>query len=313
MRNAFAQEIEKLAQDDPRIILLSGDIGNRLFDSFKERFPERFINCGVAEANMVGMAAGLAMAGMRPVIYTIASFLIYRPYEQLRLDVGYHGLPVCIVGVGGGLSYASNGATHHALEDIAVMRAIPGMQVLNAGDAWEVRAGLADALRSEKPCYLRIGKKREPLVHTEAISQPLLGRCISLGDGKQAALLASGNLLPHAAEARQLLSARGTSISLFSSPSVHPLDTELLETLFESGQPIFILEEHNRNGGLGTATLEWANDQGLDTRQLIRIGTPNTFIHRTTTQQDSRETCGLTAQDIADKIHSRLRQEANPT
>ncbi len=128
MRNAFARELTRLAAEDERVVLLMGDIGNRLFDDFKARFPERFFNCGVAEANMMSTAAGMALCGLRPVVYTIVPFVTTRCLEQIRVDVCYHHAPVVIVGVGGGLSYASLGATHHACEDIALLRVLPGMQ-----------------------------------------------------------------------------------------------------------------------------------------------------------------------------------------
>ena len=139
MRNAFAHEITQLAQQDERIVLLSGDIGNRLFDEFKDKCPGRFHNCGVAEANMIGVAAGLALSGLRPVCYTIAPFITYRCMEQIRVDACYHNVPVTIVGTGAGLAYASLGATHHSCEDIGMLRLLPGLVVMAPADAHEVR------------------------------------------------------------------------------------------------------------------------------------------------------------------------------
>src|SRR2546430_5284860 len=164
MRNAFATEITSLASEDERLVLLSGDIGNKLFDGYKEKFPERFFNCGVAEANMMGMAAGMALSGMRPITYTITPFTTTRCFEQIRVDVCYHNVPVIIVGVGGGLSYASLGATHHSCEDIALLRMLPNMTVICPGDAIEVRGALRAALRHDGPVYIRLGKKGEPIV-----------------------------------------------------------------------------------------------------------------------------------------------------
>ncbi|MCA9067944.1 MAG: transketolase family protein, partial [Planctomycetaceae bacterium] len=165
MRNAFARELLELATADSRIVLLSGDIGNRMFDNYKAAFPNRFYNCGVAEANMMGIASGLALSGMRPVVYTIVPFVTTRCLEQIRVDVCYHQAPVVIVGVGGGLSYASLGATHHSCEDIAHLRVLPEMTVICPGDSIEVRLALRAAVAHPGPVYLRLGKKGEPIIH----------------------------------------------------------------------------------------------------------------------------------------------------
>ncbi len=143
MRNAFADELTKLGNEDPRVVMLSGDIGNRLFDKFKAKHPPRFFNCGVAEANMMGVAAGMAMNGLRPVAYTITPFVTTRCLEQIRTDVCYHEAPVTIVAVGAGLAYSGLGPTHHACEDISFLRSIPNMVVICPGDAFEVRGALA--------------------------------------------------------------------------------------------------------------------------------------------------------------------------
>ena len=150
MRNAFADEALNLAERDESMVLLSADIGNRLFDKFKSGFAERFINCGVAEANMTGMAAGMAMSGLRPITYTIAAFNTVRCLEQIRVDICYHNLPVTIVGVGAGLSYASLGYTHHASEDVGLLRMLPNMTVLCPADAMEVQLTFASEKRENR-------------------------------------------------------------------------------------------------------------------------------------------------------------------
>src|SRR6185437_4851159 len=158
MRNAFADEVTKLGASDSRVVMLSGDIGNRLFDKFKDKCPTRFFNCGVAEQNMMGFAAGLAMSGLRPVVYTITPFVTSRCYEQIKIDVCYQEAPVTIVSVGGGLSYASLGPTHHSCEDIAILRALPNLRIVCPGDAWEVRAALRAAVSQDRPTYIRLAK-----------------------------------------------------------------------------------------------------------------------------------------------------------
>ena len=308
MRNAFAAEVTDLASEDPRVVLLSGDIGNRLFDTYKEQHQDRFFNCGVAEANMIGIAGGMALNGLRPIAYTIASFLIYRPFEQIRIDVGYHNLPVLLVGVGGGLSYASNGGTHQSMEDVSLMQSIPGMQVICAGDAWEVRAGLRAAIESNQPTYLRIGKKNEPKVHAGILDQFRIGRAIEIsGIGVDGHVLACGNLLPEAQIAISKLSERGLKLSLHSFHTVSPLDTDLLKNLVDDGKPVFVVEEHSKFGGLGAGILSWANSERVDARSFHLVAAPHAFIHRTANQKEARELIGLDAQGIERQILNFLK------
>ena len=168
MRNAFAKQIEILAENDPRVVLLMGDIGNRMFNQFQAKFPNRFFNAGIAEANMITMAAGMAAEGLRPYCYTIAPFVTSRAYEQIKLDLGYHHLPVVLIGTGAGLSYASLGATHHSLEDVGIMRTVPGIQILSPGDSLELEALLDMSLSFSNPSYIRIGKKESSYPRTKA-------------------------------------------------------------------------------------------------------------------------------------------------
>ena len=158
MRDAFAQEMTRLAGERMDVTLLSGDIGNRMFDRFKQAAPERFINCGIAEANMMSLAAGMALSGLRPVIYTITPFTTPRCLEQIRVGVAYHQAPVVIVGTGSGLSYAELGPTHHSLEDMAILRTLPGLNVVAPADSAELVAQLRQALDAPHPTYMRIGK-----------------------------------------------------------------------------------------------------------------------------------------------------------
>ena len=304
MRNAFADEITKLAQQREDIVLLSGDIGNRLFDKFKEVAPGRFFNCGVAEANMVGVAAGMAASGLRPVCYTIASFLTYRVIEQIRLDLGYHHQRVILVGTGAGLSYASLGSTHHSVEDMGMLRLIPGLAVLAPGDEKELRPALRAALDYPGPVYIRIGKKGEPVVHE---NEPTfaIGKAFRLSEGKDAWILALGNTLPMAAEAAEKLAAKGVSCGVASMGSLKPLDTVLLAEVFASAKVVATLEEHSVLGGLGTAVSEWLAANAAKAK-LLSFGTPDEFLHATTHQPSAREWAGLTAESIANRITQSL-------
>ena len=302
MRNAFADEITKIAQQREDIVLLSGDIGNRLFDKFKEVAPGRFFNCGVAEANMVGVAAGMAASGLRPVCYTIASFLTYRVIEQIRLDLGYHHQRVILVGTGAGLSYASLGSTHHSVEDMGMLRLIPGLAVLAPGDEKELRPALHAALEYPGPVYIRIGKKGEPVVH-ETEPKVEIGKALCLLEGKDAWILALGNMLPLAMEAAAMLKDKGVSCGVASMGSLKPLDTEFLAEVFGSARVVATLEEHSVLGGLGTAVSEWlAANAAAAKARLVSFGTPDEFLHETTHQASARAWAGLTAENITNRI-----------
>ena len=306
MRNAFALEITKLAQEDERIVLLSGDIGNRLFDDFKEKCPDRFYNCGVAEANMIGVAAGLAMSGLRPVCYTIAPFITYRCMEQIRVDLCYHHAPVLIVGTGAGLAYASLGATHHSCEEVGMLRLLPDMTVLTPADAMEVKAGLAAALRQPHPAYMRIGKKGEPVIHPKPLETFEIGRALPMRDGKDLCLLASGVVLPMALQAADLLAADGISVEVISFPTVKPLDTETLRRVFGAFPVVATIEEHSVLGGFGGSVAEWLVDQGTPQSRLIRFGTRDEFLHETGEQEDALEHFGLTSAAIVEKLRASM-------
>ena len=302
MRNAFADEITQIAKSDPSVVLLSGDIGNRLFDKYKESNPERFVNCGVAEANMVTMGSGLAMSGMKPVAYTIASFLIYRAFEQIRVDLSYHDAAVLLVGVGGGLSYASNGSTHHTLEDIALMRSLPNMQVICAGDPLEVRAATKAFFNDPKPTYLRIGKKGEAPVHEKTLDDFVIGKSICLKRGHYVALLTTGNMLQNCSSVSDELEELGISSSLYSFHTVKPLEKECLKEIFAGHEFVITVEEHGRLGGFGSAVAEWLASQKQPSARLLALGTPDQFLLYTGNQEEARKKCELDKRGLLKQI-----------
>lgn len=306
MRNAFADEITKLAATDERIVLLMGDIGNRLFDKFRAAYPTRFYNCGVAEGNMVGMAAGMASCGLRPVCYTIAPFISYRVMEQIRLDLCYHRQPVVFVGTGAGLSYASLGATHHSLEDIGMLRLLPHLKVTAPGDAMELRGILRQSLKQDDPVYMRIGKKGEPVVHGE-VPALRLGEALPVRESGRIALLAVGNMLPTALETADALAAHGHEARVYSFHTVKPLDTALLAQLSESCDLLVAVEEHSVLGGLGSAVAEWmARARPPKTPRLLCCGTPDEFLHEAGEQEHARHLFGLDAHAITKRILAEL-------
>lgn len=306
MRNAFADELTRLGTSDPRVVMLSGDIGNRLFDKFKDANPSRFFNCGVAEQNMMGVAAGMAMSGLRPVAYTITPFITSRCLEQIRTDACYHELPVMIVAVGAGLSYAGLGPTHHACEDIAFLRAIPNMVVLCPGDAFEVRGALRAALKQDRPVYIRMGKKGEPVVHKGVPEGFAIGKAITIEDGRDVCLLSTGTMLPEAIDAAHHLKEKRISARVVSFHTVKPLDKACLAEAFARFKLVATIEEHSLIGGFGSAVAEWVIDNGVERQAFLRFGTPDAFFKKSGEQEYAREQLGLTGHQIAERVLTAL-------
>ena len=269
MRDAFAKTLTELAPLDSRIVMLSGDIGNRMYDNFKKICPERFFNCGVAEANMTGVAAGMAMTGLRPFTYSITPFVTTRCLEQIRVDVCYHNAPVTIVAVGAGYSYASLGSTHHACEDIAFLRVLPRMKVICPGDPIEVREAVKAILQQDDPVYLRLGKKGEPIVHKVPIKFEI-GKGIVISEGSDICLLNTGITLPITIEAGKELQKRGISPKIVNLHTIKPLDEEMLNEVFSSFPVVATIEEHSLLGGFGSTIAEWLADTAhLKSRLLV--------------------------------------------
>ncbi|OQA34712.1 MAG: 1-deoxy-D-xylulose-5-phosphate synthase [Betaproteobacteria bacterium ADurb.Bin341] len=304
MRNAFADEMTKLAQQDDRVVMLSGDIGNKLFDKFKEIDERRFYNCGIAEANMMGVAAGMALSGLRPVVYTITPFTTTRCFEQIRVDACYHKAPVIIVGTGSGLSYAELGPTHHSLEDMAILRTLPGMRVMAPCDTAELRLALRAALHEDGPVYIRIGKKGEPAIHHQ-LSALQIGKAIVVREGTEVTLLSAGTIMPEVLKAADLLKEQGVSAEVVSFHTVKPLDVDYLDAASKRFKLFATIEEHGLIGGLGSAVAEWRAAADVDT-PLVSFGTPDEFMHEVGTQEYARAKYGLTPENISARILTAL-------
>jgi transketolase len=310
MRNAFADELTRLGHD-PRLVMLSGDIGNRLFDKFRAAHPGRFFNCGVAEQNMMGMATGLAMSGLRPFAYTIAPFVTTRCLEQIRTDACYHDVPVTIVSVGAGLSYAGLGPSHHSCEDIAFLRAIPNLIVLCPGDAFEVRACMRAVLKQDRPAYIRMGKKGEKTVHKSVPEDFTIGRAIVMREGVQACLLSTGNMLPEVMEAAEILAEQGISAQVVSFHTVKPLDVDFLRDAVATFPLVATIEEHSLIGGLGSAVAEWCVDHESMPRKFLRFGTPDRFYKEAGEQEYAREVLNISKHHIAERVATGLGSVRN--
>jgi transketolase len=307
MRNAFVEELIDIASVDKRIVMLSADMGNRLFDGYKSRFPDRFFNCGVAEANMISMAAGFALCGMRPVCYTITPFVTARCLEQIKVDICYHDLAVIIVGVGSGLSYAELGVTHHSCDDIAFLRVLPNMSVVCPGDKYEVKAAFGKAVEYNAPVYIRLGKKNEPVVHKEQPSFSI-GKGIVIRSGEDICLLSTGNMLPVVARAADELKAKGVRAQVVSFHTVKPLDKDLLLEVFFKFKMVVAVEEHSLLGGFGSSISEWCFQQKSMNTNFLCLGIGDEFFYEAGNQEYARQYFGLTPEAIADKVIRRYRK-----
>ena len=305
MRNEFAKTVTEMGAVYPDLVMLVGDIGNRLFDKFKQNHPNRFYNCGVAEANMTGVASGLAASGLRPITYTITPFNTVRCLEQIRLDICYPNLPVIIVGTGSGLSYAGLGATHHSMEDIALLRTLPNMHVVCPADPVEVRLALQDALRLGRPTYIRLGKKGEPVIH-QFEPEFEIGKGITVKNGNDVSILGVGNMLALALKCADQLQQNGVSAKVISLHTIKPIDELLLHTLFAEQKLVVVLEEHSLIGGAGSAVLEWGNTNSVDTGKLLRLGGPDRFLYACGDQTEARAMLGLTSEQISQQILDRM-------
>ena len=265
-----------------------------MFDQYKDVAPTRFLNCGIAEANMMSMAAGIALSGLRPVVYTITPFTTTRCFEQIRVGVAYHQAPVVIVGTGSGLSYSELGATHHSLEDMAILRTLPSINVVAPSDSLELIAQLREALSIDTPTYIRIGKKGEPNLHSE-YSTLGIGKANILRDGTDIILLGVGPILSEALVAADCLATKGLSVAVASMGGVKPLDHEFLKSISNRFTKWVTLEEHGIIGGLGSTILEWCADNSHQHISLSRLGTPDSFLHELGNQSQIRRNLKLDA------------------
>ena len=303
MRAEFAAELVALAREDPRVVLLTGDLGFAVLEPFANEFPHRFFNVGVAEQNMLGLATGLADAGYLPFAYSIATFASMRPYEFLRNGAALHELPVRLVGMGAGLDYGHNGVTHYALEDVAIMRAQPAVCVVAPADADQARAALHATLLQRGPVYFRLCKQGAAVQGLDGRFE--LGRVASIGDGEDLALVALGNMAATAVEAADELARRGVSATVVVVSSFNPSPTRDLAELLSVLPLAVTVEAHYLTGGLGSFVAEVIAEHGLDCR-LVRRGIAEMPRGMTGSPDYLYERCGLSPTQIAESAVASL-------
>jgi transketolase len=311
VRNAFLDTLFELARDDRRIVFITGDLGYRVVERFQEELPDQFLNAGVAEQNMTGIAAGMALSGRIAFTYSIANFPTLRCLEQIRNDVCFHDADVKIVSVGGGMAYGAMSVTHHAVEDLGVMRCLPNLTVVAPGDPVETRAATRAIVARRGPVYLRLGKAGEPVVHPEAIDFEL-GRAIVVREGSDVTIVSTGGMLRTAVQAADKLATRGVGARVLSMHTLKPLDEEAVLAAARDTGGLVTLEEHCVVGGLGSAVAEVVAEQSALRPLFKRLGLPPAFSPYVGSQAYLLEAHGLTPEAVAASIVRLLGSSSAP-
>lgn len=276
MRMVFIDTLVELARKDNDICVITPDMGYGILDKFEREFPNRFFNVGIAEQNAISVAAGMALSGKKPYVYSIIPFATMRCFEQIRVDVAYMNLNIKIVGVGAGFEYGSCGATHHGTEDISIMRALPNMIVCAPGDMFEMEEITKQSVENSSPMYIRIGRHNRGIINTS--QKCVIGKASIIEKGSEVALIATSNMLPDAKIYADKLKEAGKNPYLISMHTIKPIDKDFIISLLDEVREIYTFEEHTIVGGLGSAVAEIIAESGKAVK-LVRYGIPDEFSH----------------------------------
>lgn len=291
MRTTFINTLIERARTDKSIFLLTPDLGFSVFEKYMELYPDRYLNVGIAEQNAISVAAGLALSGYKVYIYSIIPFLTMRCFEQVRIDIAYMNKDVKLIGVGGGYSYGPAGATHHAIEDIAIMRSLPNMKVCCPGDPLEAKQIIEQSFSISGPMYIRLGKNNEPLIHAKD-DVVKFGKASVLREGRDFALITTGNMLEQGKTWLDSWISEGFDPEFISMHTIKPIDEKTILSIIERGMNIITLEEHSIIGGLGSAVSEIVAEVGSSCK-VVKVGIPDIFSHYVGNQEAHRKHYGL--------------------
>lgn len=275
MRKTFIDTLAELARHDKNIFLLTGDLGFSVFEGFAEEFKDQFINCGVMEQSMISIAAGLALSGKKPYVYSIIPFATMRPFEQIRNDICYQNLNVKIIGIGAGFAYGALGSTHYAIEDIAILRSLPNITILSPADAVETKALTLQSYQKPGPAYMRILKPEKNLVPVEittVLSQPSV-----IQEGQDGVIITTGACLETGIAVVEKLKLQKLHLKLISMHTLKPVDEKALVALLAGQKNIFTLEEHRVSGGLGSIVAQVIMKHGLGATSLQSFGVDDSY------------------------------------
>ena len=304
MRDTVIRTLIELGKEDKDIELITGDLGFGVLKSFWETLPNQFINAGIAEQNMTGVAAGMALEGKKVFTYSIGNFPTLRCLEQIRNDCAYHNANVNVICVGGGYVYGSLGMSHHATEDIAILRALPDVTVLCPGDPIEAALAVKKIAQTDGTCYLRLGRGGEQNVNT-VIKEFEIGKAYKLRDAKdmnkKVAVFSTGAILEETTKACDMLEEQGIAVEQYSFPTVKPIDRKVIEDCADRFDNIFTVEEHNIVGGFGGAVAEVLAECGGKAK-LHRIGIDDFYCIEVGSQAYLREQVGINAEGIVKKV-----------
>lgn len=294
MRNSAAKIIFEYCQKQPNGFLISGDAGFGVWDEFQKQMPSQYINTGINEAAMTGLAAGMALSGHKVFIYNIIPFLLMRNYEQVRINIAYQNLPVVLVGIGSGLTYAPSGMTHYSVEDIALARTLSNMAIISPSDPMQVQKAMAYAIESKNPTFIRISRSGEPTLFDESID---ITKPIVMKEGGDKAIIFHGSIVDEVLEASKSLD----DVALISMPLIAPFDEDAVSAVLKHYKTIYVVEEHFKEGGLGTILSDFAQEKKLAVN-LEKIAIKNHFIHEIGTCAYLRKCFGIDAQAIIKKV-----------
>ena len=302
MRNAFIATLTEIAARDDKIFIVSGDAGFGVFENYRATFPGRFMNAGIAEANMIGYAAGLSLSGFNVFVYNIIPFILYRCYEQVRNDICYQRLPVTLIGIGSGLTYAPSGMTHYGIEDLAVCLTLPNLIVISPIDPQETRAAVAYAAGAEVPVYIRVAKTGEPVFRTGNNIDILQPAVIRAGEG--VAILAHGTVFEEAIKAADQLAPLRIHPRLISVPTLQPFPGQEIARLIADCRAVITLEEHCRAGGLAGRLADFRADTNLPLPRQVSLALPNRFLHDINKLAGMRAKYGINAAAVVQAVRA---------
>ena len=306
MRNAYLSALHDLAKANKNILALISDNGAIVYDKFRADFPEQYTNCGISEANMVGMAAGLASSGKIPFAYTISNFLVYRAYEQIRNDVCLQNMNVKLVGIGVGFVYSSLGPTHHGTEDIAVMRCLPHLTIFSPADPLETKKVTLAAAAINGPVYIRLATGGTPAVYEKDYDFSV-GKAVEVMPGKDVVIFSTGSSVHEVLLAVKELKKEGISARLVNFHTIKPIDKEMIvKAACETGR-VLVVEEQNIHGGLAGAISEVLIEEGWGKVKFRRMGLKDTFAAGYGTYEDLKEMNGLSKAHIVAAVQDMVR------